>query len=142
MNAAKKRHDEQQARRKLRNKLVKKGGDPAKLLAQGEMFVGAVLPDGSRKKIKGDQLRLMDARSKNKFGKLGQLNHIIDTGTVEQKVAARRAKGAMNVFTYGGDKVNTDDTLRKDKGIRESKAGMGSATRSATTAYTINQLNK
>lgn len=141
MNATQTAHKQQQARRKVRNKLHR-NGDPAKLLAEGVVFFGPEKADGSRKSIKGDQLLLADVRAKGKFGKLGQLNRIIDTGTVEQKVAARRAKSAMNVFTYGGDKTNTDDVLKKDKGIRDSKAGMACASRSATTAYTLNQLNK
>ncbi|AWY03078.1 hypothetical protein SCYZ1_1 [Pseudomonas phage SCYZ1] len=141
MNAAQKKHADQQGRRKIRNKLHR-NGDPAKLLKQGEAMVGPELADGSRKVVKGDQLLLAKVRAESKFGKLGQLNRLIDTGTPEQKVAARRAKAAMNVFTYGGDKTNTDDVLRKDKGVRDSKAGMASASRSATTSYTLSQLNK
>lgn len=141
MDAKQAQHKDQQLRRKVRNK-CRRNGDPAGLLKPAVMSYGEADKNGERSKIKGDMLLILTKRAEAKFGKLKQLNRLLDTGTPEQKAAARRAKKAMLVFIYGSAAVNTDDTLKKDKGIRESKYGMASATRSATAAYTLNQLKQ
>lgn len=99
MDAAKIKHDQQQARRKLRNKLARKG-DTLGLLKRSEIKVGAETKDGSRKVIIGDKLLLADVLAKGKFGRLNKLNKQIDTGTAEQKTAANKAKRRMNQSSY------------------------------------------
>lgn len=98
-DAAKVKHDKQQARRKLRNTLKRKG-DPLGLLKQGKVFVGAELADGSRKVILGDRLLTAEVLGANKFGRIGKLNRQIDTGTAEQKTEAAKAKRRMNESKY------------------------------------------